>query len=103
MWGNSKDKLMDQIFNLKFTSKQMVRSSKKCESEYNAELNKVKVAIQKSAPEVEGVGCGKGEREDAGGGDGARGGVDIDRRSRRAFLSGSSFSSLLLLFFAFCR
>lgn len=47
MWGSRSDKLMDQIFNLKFTSKQMVRSSKKSESEYNAELGKVKVAIQK--------------------------------------------------------
>ena len=41
------DKLMDQIFNLKFTSKQLVRQSKKCEKEEKSEKLKVKKAIEK--------------------------------------------------------
>mmetsp|Transcript_39660 Transcript_39660/g.126735 ORF Transcript_39660/g.126735 Transcript_39660/m.126735 type:complete len:100 (+) Transcript_39660:133-432(+) len=41
------DKLMDQIFNLKFTSKQLVRQANKCEKEEKAEKNKVKKAIEK--------------------------------------------------------
>lgn len=41
------DKLMDQIFNLKFTSKQLVRTSRKCEKEKKAEKLKVKKAIEK--------------------------------------------------------
>ena len=35
------DKLLDQIFNLKFTSKQLVKSSNKCEREEKAEKLKV--------------------------------------------------------------
>lgn len=41
------DKLMDQIFNLKFTSKQLARSAIKCEKEQGAEKLKVKKAIEK--------------------------------------------------------
>merc|ERR1712087_952061 len=41
------DKLLDQIFNLKFTSKQLVRSAKKCEKDEKEEKNKVKKAIEK--------------------------------------------------------
>mmetsp|Transcript_29828 Transcript_29828/g.84067 ORF Transcript_29828/g.84067 Transcript_29828/m.84067 type:complete len:200 (+) Transcript_29828:320-919(+) len=41
------DKLLDQIFNLKFTSKQLVRQSAKCEKEERAERLKVKKAIEK--------------------------------------------------------
>ena len=36
-----------QIFNLKFTAKQLVRASKKCEKEEKEERNKVKRAIEK--------------------------------------------------------
>jgi len=35
------DKLLDQIFNLKFTSKQLVKSSSKCEKEEKSEKLKV--------------------------------------------------------------
>ena len=45
--GSTGDKLLDQIFNLKFTSKQLVRSAKKCEKEEKEEKNKVKKAIEK--------------------------------------------------------
>jgi hypothetical protein len=41
------EKMMDQIFNLKFTSKQLVRQSKKCEKEEKSEKLKVKKAIEK--------------------------------------------------------
>ncbi|CAL5224278.1 g6940 [Coccomyxa viridis] len=41
------DKLLDQIFNLKFTSKQLVKSSSKCEKEEKTEKLKVKKAIEK--------------------------------------------------------
>ncbi|EIE19739.1 hypothetical protein WJX75_000070 [Coccomyxa subellipsoidea] len=41
------DKLLDQIFNLKFTSKQLVKSSNKCEREEKGEKLKVKKAIEK--------------------------------------------------------
>eukprot|EP00884_Botryococcus_braunii_P022534 jgi/Botrbrau1/8965/Bobra.0148s0077.1 len=41
------DKLLDQIFNLKFTSKQLVKQSHKCEKEEKAEKLKVKKAIEK--------------------------------------------------------
>ncbi|KAK9808977.1 hypothetical protein WJX72_007338 [[Myrmecia] bisecta] len=41
------DKLLDQIFNLKFTSKQLVRQSKKSEKEEKMEKLKVKKAIEK--------------------------------------------------------
>jgi hypothetical protein len=39
--------LMDQIFNLKFTSKQLVRASRKCEKEEKDEKLKIKKAIEK--------------------------------------------------------
>jgi charged multivesicular body protein 1 len=35
------EKLLDQIFNLKFTSKQLIKSSAKCEKEEKAEKLKV--------------------------------------------------------------
>jgi len=38
---------MDQIFNLKFTSKQLVRASRKCEKEEKNDKAKVKKAIEK--------------------------------------------------------
>lgn len=41
------DKLLDQIFNLKFTSKQLVKQSHKCEKDEKAEKLKVKKAIEK--------------------------------------------------------
>ena len=41
------DKLLDQIFNLKFTSKQLVRQSHKCGKEEKSEKLKVKKAIEK--------------------------------------------------------
>lgn len=41
------DKLLDQIFNLKFTAKQLSRSAIKCEKEEKAEKLKVKKAIEK--------------------------------------------------------
>jgi len=41
------NKLMDQIFNLKFTSKQLVRSAKKCEKDEKSAKLKVKKAIEK--------------------------------------------------------
>eukprot|EP00210_Caulerpa_lentillifera_P001255 g1211.t1 len=41
------DKLLDQIFNLKFTSKQLVKQSKKCEKDEKTERNNVKKAIEK--------------------------------------------------------
>lgn len=47
LFANMGDKLLDQIFNLKFTSKQLVRQAKKCESEEKAEKIKVKKAIEK--------------------------------------------------------
>lgn len=39
--------LLDQIFNLKFTSKQLVRAAKKCEKEEKDEKLKIKKAIEK--------------------------------------------------------
>ena len=36
------DKLLDQIFNLKFTSKQLVKQSQKCAKEEKSERLKVK-------------------------------------------------------------
>ncbi|XP_043703947.1 ESCRT-related protein CHMP1B-like [Telopea speciosissima] len=42
-----KEKLMDQIFNLKLTSKSLVRQAKKCEQEEKSEKVKVKKAIEK--------------------------------------------------------
>ncbi|CAN7054256.1 unnamed protein product [Brassica rapa subsp. trilocularis] len=44
--GNT-DKLMNQIFDLKFTSKSLQRQSRKCEKEEKAEKLKVKKAIEK--------------------------------------------------------
>jgi hypothetical protein len=44
------DKLLDQIFNLKFTSKQLVKSSSKCEKEEKAEKLKVCDPPHTSAP-----------------------------------------------------
>lgn len=41
------DKLLDQIFNLKFTAKQLQRAAVKCEKEEKAEKLKVKKAIEK--------------------------------------------------------
>lgn len=41
------DKLMDQIFNLKFTAKQLSRSAVKCEKEEKEEKSKIKKAIEK--------------------------------------------------------
>jgi hypothetical protein len=41
-FGGGNNKLLDQIFNLKFTSKQLVRASKKCETEEKEEKNKVR-------------------------------------------------------------
>ena len=40
-------KLMEQIFNLKFTSKQLVRGSKRAEKDEKSEKLKVKKAIEK--------------------------------------------------------
>jgi len=40
-------KYMDQVFNLKFTSKQLQRQAKKCEKEEKSEKGKVKKAIEK--------------------------------------------------------
>ncbi|XP_042498580.1 ESCRT-related protein CHMP1B-like [Macadamia integrifolia] len=42
-----KEKLMDQIFNMKLTSKSLVRQAKKCEQEEKSEKAKVKKAIEK--------------------------------------------------------
>jgi charged multivesicular body protein 1 len=41
------EKLLDQIFNLKFTAKQLQRSAVKCEKDEKAERLKVKKAIEK--------------------------------------------------------
>lgn len=40
-------RLMDQVFNLKLTAKQLERQSKKCEKEEKAERGRVKKAIEK--------------------------------------------------------
>ncbi|XP_058070501.1 ESCRT-related protein CHMP1-like [Magnolia sinica] len=42
-----KEKLMEQIFHLKLTSKSLVRQAKKCEQEEKSEKAKVKKAIEK--------------------------------------------------------
>ena len=44
--GNQ-EKLLEQIFQLKFTSKTLVRQAKKCEKEEKDEKLKVKKAIEK--------------------------------------------------------
>lgn len=41
------ERMLDQVFNLKFLSKQLVRQAKKCEKDRKAERNKVKKAIEK--------------------------------------------------------
>jgi len=41
------DKLMDQIFNLKFTAKQLNRAATKCEKEEKSEKLKIKKAMEK--------------------------------------------------------
>uniref|UniRef100_A0A7S3QV59 Charged multivesicular body protein 1a n=2 Tax=Dunaliella tertiolecta TaxID=3047 RepID=A0A7S3QV59_DUNTE len=41
------DKMMEQVFNLKFTAKQLSRSAAKCEKEEKSERLKVKKAIEK--------------------------------------------------------
>ena len=41
------DKLLDQIFNLKFTSKQLQRTARKSEKEEKSEKLKIKKAIEK--------------------------------------------------------
>ena len=43
--GNNK--LFDQIFELKFTSKQLIKESKKCEAEEKSQKLKAKQAIEK--------------------------------------------------------
>ena len=48
-----RSQLLDQIFNLKFTSKQLVRAARKCEKEEKDEKLKIKKAIEKGA-----AGCG---------------------------------------------
>lgn len=45
---NSSNKLFDQIFELKFTSKQLVKESKRCEAEEKSQKVKAKQAIEKS-------------------------------------------------------
>ncbi|KAL3693251.1 hypothetical protein R1sor_006902 [Riccia sorocarpa] len=47
MGGGSQEKLLDQIFQLKYTAKSLVRQAKKCEKEEKAEKLKVKKAIEK--------------------------------------------------------
>merc|ERR1712144_195043 len=44
---SSEKQLLDQIFNLKFTSKQLTRSAAKCQKEEKSEKLKVKKAIEK--------------------------------------------------------
>ncbi|ERN17883.1 hypothetical protein AMTRI_Chr10g2120 [Amborella trichopoda] len=47
MGKGSQEKLMDQIFQLKLTSKSLVRQAKKCELDEKAEKVKIKKAIEK--------------------------------------------------------
>ena len=42
------ERMLDQVFNLKFLSKQLVRQAKKCEKDRKLERTKVKKAIEKS-------------------------------------------------------
>lgn len=44
------EKLLDSIFNLKFTSKQLVKSSHKCEKDEKAEKLKVTCTKWKTLP-----------------------------------------------------
>jgi charged multivesicular body protein 1 len=46
MW-NTNTKLLDQIFELKFASKQLVKESRKAESEEKAQKTKAKTAMEK--------------------------------------------------------
>jgi len=45
-------KLEEQVFNLKFTSKQLQRQAKKCEQNVKKEQNKVKAAVEKGDMEA---------------------------------------------------
>jgi len=55
---NSSNKLFDQIFELKFTSKQLNKQSQKCESEEKAEKSKAKKAMEKGKRnELTGLQC----------------------------------------------
>ncbi|KAK9803072.1 hypothetical protein WJX73_006942 [Symbiochloris irregularis] len=47
MFKSRNDKLLDQIFNLKFTAKQLQKSAVKCEKEEKSEKLKIKKAIEK--------------------------------------------------------
>lgn len=47
MGKGTQEKLLDQIFQLKFTSKTLVRQAKKCEKDEKSEKLKVKKAIEK--------------------------------------------------------
>eukprot|EP01018_Ginkgo_biloba_P003306 Gb_30102 [translate_table: standard] len=47
MGKGSQEKLLEQIFQLKFTSKSLVRQAKKCEQEEKSEKVKIKKAIEK--------------------------------------------------------
>jgi len=44
---NTSNKLFDQIFELKFTAKQLVKESKRCEAEEKANKTKAKKAMEK--------------------------------------------------------
>jgi charged multivesicular body protein 1 len=46
-FGRGDNRLLDQIFNLKFTSKQLVRASKKCEQEEKEEKSKARRVEQR--------------------------------------------------------
>lgn len=47
MFKSRNDKLLDQIFNLKFTAKQLQKSAVKAEKEEKSEKLKIKKAIEK--------------------------------------------------------
>ena len=49
--ASSEKQLLDQIFNLKFTSKQLTRSAAKCSKDEKAQKTKVKKAIEKGNTE----------------------------------------------------
>ncbi len=51
-FGGGQDKMLDQIFNLKFTSKQLVRNSKKCEKEEKEEKAKARADAVRTASRV---------------------------------------------------
>lgn len=52
MWGNSTANMEKQLFNLKFTSKQLNRMQTKCNKQEKDELNKVKKAMEKGDGET---------------------------------------------------